>query len=66
MKLSEAKHTIDYMVSWPLAAPGDAYRAGKEYHLIVGIVVSLLGIPWIPARFLVGTGAATYNYATSN
>ena len=65
MKLREAEHVVDYAISWPLAAPRDAYRAGKKYNVLVAILAGLLGIPGILLRLPVGVFAATYYYATS-
>ncbi|WP_248515068.1 hypothetical protein [Salinarchaeum laminariae] len=57
------KGFIAYMIFWPLAAPRDAYRAGRRYHVLVGVLASLFpGIPLIVLRFIAGVfmGAANW------
>lgn len=61
--LAEAQGIFNYLISWPLSAPLDAYRHGKEYNLIVGILAFFFGFPVIPLRFVIGAVTATYNYA---
>ena len=63
--LDEAEGIIDYLISWPISAPLDAYRNGKDYNIIVAILAFFFGWPVIPLRFLIGAIMATYNYATA-
>lgn len=63
--LDEAESVIQYLIFWPLSAPFDAYRNGKDYNIIVAILAFFFGWPVIPIRFVVGAGMATYNYATA-
>lgn len=64
--LDEVEGILRYMLFWPLAAPVDAYRAGKNRSVLVGLLLFFVpGIPIILARMVVGILAATGAYATS-
>ena len=66
MAESEAREERDalyYMVKWPMAAPGDSYKAGEKYHWLVAALAWLVpGLPRAVGRLLVGPVMATVNY----
>jgi len=65
-RLDEIEGILKYMIFWPLAAPFDAYRAGKNRSVLVGLLLFFIpGIPIILARMVIGIFAATSAYATS-
>lgn len=58
------KGVLDYIVSWPIAAPRDAYRAGADVNPILGVLIAtLLGVPLALLRFPLDVLLATFNYA---
>lgn len=59
----EARGALYYMVKWPMAAPGDSYKAGEKYHWLVATLAWLVpGLPRAIGRLLIGPVMATINY----
>lgn len=48
----ELQGFVSYTIKWPLAAPVDAFRATQNMGIWYQIVVAVLGLGIIPARFL--------------
>ncbi|WP_135302631.1 hypothetical protein [Haloarcula amylovorans] len=66
MTRGEATGAIDYLISWPLSQPINAWRAGEDYHPIAQVLAAAIGVPFILVAFVLGPFVATVHWLLSD